>query len=179
MNFTGGIKINNTRLDPYLGITLRKQFYLNEWRLTLLNRFKYFTYLHVDNRFEVNMGYFINQSTKLQLLNSYRYRDEDKTHELTNIIRVHKLISEKKNIYADLNVYRLKNIMQSFDISYYKVGFCYHKTFYKDWLYYEASPSLMFRVENEYKPSARIFLSLGIIFGQHHRHSVNRFYSNY
>ncbi len=179
INTTAGLNINNSKLDPYVGLTLRKQLYLNTWHVTLLNRFKYFLHLHVDNRFEVNFGYFINGTTQLQLLNSYRYKDEAYTNELTHTIRVHKLISERKNIYTDMSLYKLKNHKQAFHIAYYKVGFHYHNTFYKQWLYYEASPSLMFRVENKYKPTARIFLSMGIIFGAHHRHSINRFYSNY
>ncbi len=179
INMTAGLKINNSKLDPYVGLTLRKQIYLNSWHVTFLNRFKYFLNLHVDNRFEINFGYFMNGTTKLQLLNSYRYRDDGYTNELTHTIRVHKLISERKNIYTDVSLYKLKTPQEAFDIAYYKVGFHYHNTFYKQWLYYEAAPSLMFRVENKYKPTARIFLSLGIIFGTHRRHSINRFYSNY
>ncbi len=179
VNMTAGLKINNSTLDAYVGLTLRKQLYINTWHLTILNRFKYFLNYRTDNRFEINVGYFMNGTTKLQLLNSYRYRDETYTNELTHTIRVHKLISERKNIYTDIILYKLKDQTQAFHIAYYKVGFHYHNTFYKKWLYYEAAPSLMFRSENRYKPTARIFLSMGILFGMNSQHSVNRFYSNY
>ncbi len=178
-NMTTGLKINNAKLDPYIGLTLRKQLYVNTWHVTLLNRLKYFLNLHVDNRFEINLGYFINGTTKLQLLNSYRYRDEAYTNELTHTLRIHKLISERKNIYTDISLYKLENYRKAFHIAYYKVGFHYHNTFYKRWLYYEAAPSLMFRVENNYKPTARIFLSLGLVFGVNHQYDTDRFYSNY
>ncbi|RUM61727.1 MAG: hypothetical protein DSZ03_08015 [Sulfurimonas sp.] len=179
MNITAGLKINNAVLDPYVGMTLRKQLYIMRGHLTLLNRLKYFLNYRVDNRFEINFGYFINETAKFQFLNGYRYRDDAYTSELTHTLRVHQFISERKNIYVDASLYKLKNRTHAFHIAYYKVGFHYHNTFYKTWLYYEAAPSLMFRAENQYKPTARIFLSLGIIFGEYHRRSFNRFYSNY
>jgi len=176
VRFGAGIKTNKGNIDPYVSLTLRKYFYLDEWHLTLYEKLRYFLNIHVDNRIEANLGYFIDATTKFRFINSYRYRDEESTHEFTNILRIHKLLSDKKNIYADLNIYSYEDYQNRFDISYYKVGIHYYYRFYKNWIYYEVEPSLMFRVENEYKPTARIFLSIGVLFGKSAAHRSDIFY---
>ncbi|MEA2111967.1 MAG: hypothetical protein U9P71_07970, partial [Campylobacterota bacterium] len=130
LSFSGGIKTNHGKLDPYLSFKFRKYIYINEWRLTLTEKLSYFAYLHVDNRINVNLGYFMDKDTKVRFLNSYRYRDDESTHELTNTMQVHRLLSDKKNIYADFNIYSLQNDSQKFDVSYYKLGFNFHHKFY-------------------------------------------------
>jgi hypothetical protein len=176
MRFGAGIKTNNGNIDPYFSFTMRKYLYINEWHLTLSEKLRYFLNIHVDNRIEANLGYFINSTTKFRLINSYRYKDEDSSHELTNILRIHKLLSNKKNIYADLNIYSFEDDKNKFDISYYKAGIHFYHRFYKNWIYYEVEPSLMFRIENAYKPTARIFLSIGVLFGKSYYHGTDIFY---
>jgi hypothetical protein len=179
LNFGFGIKLNNAQIDPYVTLKIQKQLDAYDGRITISNRLKYFLNLHVDNRLECYYGYFMSDTTKFQWLNSYRYRDEKHTHELSSTFRIHNMISKKKNIYADINIYLLKNNTTPFDINYYKTGFHYHKNLHKEWLYYEIAPALMFRIENDYKPTARIFLTLGLVLGKSYRYSSDRFYSNY
>ncbi len=171
-----GIKINKGNIDPYVSLALRKYYYLNEWQLTLSEKLRYFLNIHVDNRIEANLGYFLDATTKFRFINSYRYRDEERTHEITNILRIHKLLTDKKDIYTDLNIYSYKDNETRFAISYYKVGVHYYHRFYKNSIYYEVEPSLMFRTENGYKPTARIFLSMGVILGKSSAHHSSIFY---
>ena len=165
MAFAGGIRIRNSNLVPYLNIRSGYNLYQKEKvNAELYNRFRYYTDGEIENIFEFNTKYNINDLFEFFWRNQLDYSTKEEFQTVINDISWIKTLNDKEQIGAGFGlVSKLKNFKKS-DTDYIHFHLLFHHIFYKDWLYYQVAPSLLWRESNDFKPSYRYMMNFGVLF---------------
>ena len=166
IDFTSGVgvKFRKFHLYPYINIKVK---YLFENRDFIANsRFR----LYSDGKFEnaVTLSKIEHLKKNIYILyrNFFKYKDRTNSTTIINSISVNKIISTKKELTAGVAFTSRLDALKAY-LSYQQLYFAYRDIFYKDWLYYEVTPSILWREENNFDSSYRFMFNLGIKFSTH------------
>jgi len=167
-NLGGGLRFRKMLLYPYLN--LKATYTINDdenYKSEFYNRFRLYVYGDIENIFEYNFIYHLNKLTKnfyFSFHNQIEYKDKEENEKLTNDIALIKII-DKKNLMK--MGYAISSEIENFkkiDVDYYQYYFTYRQVFYKDWLYYQATPSMLWRDRNDFESSYRFMVNVGMVF---------------
>lgn len=176
VNFTGGLRFSKYRPDPFLSMRMRRSIYLPaQWELWLYNDLRYFVYRKLDNRSELRLGRVVNEVIRFEWFNSYRYQQTSHQSELISGLTLTQLRPRKMGYRYSASIYCADNDTQNFRLEYYNLSIFFRHMVYKNWIYYEVGPSLLWRYQNNFKPSTRLAFNFGIIFGDYRRYNDRRF----
>jgi len=165
IKFGGGVRFRKATLVPYINIRSKYKLYKDKKTLSkVYNRFRYYSDGEVENSLELNSIYTINNNFYMVLKNSFYHNKYDAYETLLNDLTWTTVFNGKQQIKYGFGllsqVYNFKQLRSD----YYYIQSTYHHLFYKDWIYYELSPSILKRESNNFKTSYRVLINFGIHF---------------
>jgi len=164
MKLSGGVHIRSKNLVPYANhFTNYDLIKTEKIKSTLSNRFRYYTDGDLEDVFEYNTLFTHNENLYTTWRNYFQY---NKTHfqTLLDDISLVKNLSNKKQLSTGLGVTSIFENFQHKNVDTFNLHASYYHLFYKDWMYYSLSPSILKRKFNDYKNSYRLLLNFGIYF---------------
>ncbi|HIP51639.1 MAG TPA: hypothetical protein EYG94_06075 [Campylobacterales bacterium] len=133
----GGVRFRDGNLVPYLNINSKYTLYeKNKHKSQFLNRFRYYSDGEIENNFE---------------------------HLFNDVSLVH-FFNKKQQINLGLGISSSVEKLEKLYVDYYYLHSSFHHLFYKDWVYYELSPSILKRNINNFRTSYRFLVNFGIYF---------------
>jgi len=159
-----GIRFRKSSLHPYLNIK-SKYFQENkkDSKIIVSNRFRVYINSDYEDIFATYRFLEINDSLYFTFKNSLRYQSWEKIQKIVNSVAFVKLLPNEREATLGLSfVNDLNN--WSIHSRYYQLYSSYRDKLYKDWMYYEVSPSILRRRENRYHPTFRLMLNIGMKF---------------
>jgi hypothetical protein len=165
MAVSGGLKISDGNFVPYLNLRSRYSLHDKEKLSSeLYNRLRYYTDGEIDNAFEFNSEYAFSDTVNLYFRNQLSYSNKDDLQTVINDFSWIKTLNEKEQVGAGFGVVsKLKNFKNP-SVDYTHFYTLFHHIFYKDWMYYQVAPSVLWRESNDFKISYRYMMNLGVIF---------------
>jgi hypothetical protein len=165
MAVAGGIRMRDGSLFPYLNIRSRYSIY-NEsmFNSELYNRFRYYTNGEIDNVFEFNSEYAVDNNINIFFRNQLTYSNKKDFQTVMNDISVVKILNEKEQVGMGFGLISQLENFEEESLDYIHLHLLFHHVFYKKWIYYEVSPSILWRDSNHFKTSYRYMMNLGVIF---------------
>ncbi len=165
MAFAGGVRIRDAHLVPYLNMRSRYNLYDKEKvNSEFYNRFRYYTDGEIENTFEFNTKYKIDDSLDFFWRNQLSYSNKEEFQTVINDVSWIKTLNEKEQVGAGFGIVsRLKNFKKP-NSDYIHFHVLFHHIFYKDWMYYQVAPSILWRESNNFQTSYRYMMNLGVIF---------------
>ncbi len=163
IDFTSGfgVKFRKFNLYPYVNLKVK---YLFENRDFIANsRFR----LYSDGKFEnaVTLSKIEHLKKNIYILyrNFFKYKDRTNSTTIINSISMTKIISHKQELTTGVSFASRLDALKAY-LSYQQLYIAYREIFYKNWLYYEVSPSILWREENNFDSSYRCMFNLGMKF---------------
>jgi len=161
----GGIRFRSGHLVPYLNIHSKYELYnKNNHKSQLLNRFRYYSDGKIENNFQFNSLYTIYDDIYVTWDNDFYYSRDNAFETLSDDLSLVYLLSEKKQLNLGLGISSDVEKFQKLNVEYYYLHSSFYHLFYKDWVYYKLSPSILKRRINGFKPSYRFLVNVGIYF---------------
>jgi len=167
MRLGGGVKIRQGTLVPYLTTHMQYDILDNsKHESELFNRFRMYSDGELENTFEFNSLYTIEDDWHLMNRSVYYYRNRNPFQVLAHdVSMIHKLNSNKQIRYG-LGISSNLNKFKNLSVDYYNLHSAWYHLFYKDWVYYEVVPSLLQRRINGFQTSYRILVNFGVYFNK-------------
>ena len=161
-----GVRFRESHLVPYYNIRSNYGLYSkNKLDVTLYNRFRHYSDGEIENNFEVNSLYTITDDTLFMTFRNGLYYSSDESEEtLSSSLSFIRLFNEKQQMTLGVGAVSTLDSFQDYNLEYYYLQSTFHHLFYKDWLYYEVSPSILKRESNDFDISYRMLVKLGIYF---------------
>lgn len=178
LNINGGAGARFTSNGPrvYLNLTLSRQFnFTDSIALQLRNRFYYFNDGHSDNRFSITFSRILSESTLTEFFNGYRYQSDRHSREYTTRLLFYKILTVKNGLVYEAAYYSSGDDTHKVSHRYSYAGASFRHMIYKNWVYYEITPSVIWRDERDFKPSPQFSFKLGIIFGNKIRYNFEQY----
>ncbi len=176
IGYGGGVRFRSMTPDPYLSGYMSRSFYFfDRWELLLRNNMRYFADYRLDNTFEAAFIKIIDESLRFSFQNAYRFLEyEHYTNEVVNSLVLEHFANQKIGLRYSLSIYNSGDNLSVFKLRYYYAGISLRHYFHRNWAYYQADTGVMFRETNSFRPSLRLMLKIGFIFGRYEI-SENRF----
>ncbi|CAA6814438.1 MAG: Unknown protein [uncultured Sulfurovum sp.] len=161
----GGLKVRKRNLVPYLNVRARYEFYNEQKNKSeLFNRFRYYSDGEIENNLELNSLYTISDDLYTLWTNTFYHTNRFPHETLASSITAVSIFTDKQHIRYGLGISSHVNKFQDLTVDYYYLHSAFHHLFYKDWAYYEISPSILQRKNNDFKTSYRLLVKFGIYF---------------
>jgi hypothetical protein len=165
LHLGGGVRFRDGNLVPYLNIKSKYKLYdKNNNKSQLLNRFRYYSDGEIENNLEFNSLYTIYDDLYLSWNNNFYHSTEDEFETLFDDLSLVYFFNKKKQVNLGLGISSSIEKFEKLRVDYYYLHASFHHLFYKDWVYYELSPSILKRNINDFKTSYRFLVNFGIYF---------------
>ncbi len=161
-----GIKFNT--FDPFAGAAWEyTHHFTSSWLYYGFNA-KYYAKRHLDTLAFMNYQTKLSDRDILSFENSYRYEEDlHHLHQYLHALKIYHSATKDEIIVPHFEIYCDSDDTRSYKLNYYYAGVDYENTFYRKWLFYKLSPAVLWRMENDFDPSYRVMVSVGIRFEQH------------
>jgi len=163
IDFTAGVglKFKDFNIYPYLN--LKTKYLFEDSNILLKNRFRFYSDGEYRDTITLSRVKNIADHTYILFRNFFRYRSDSVVRNMVNSISITKNLSKGREATAG---FLLKEhfIIYKYYFDYPQLFFGYRGLLYKNWLYYELTPSILWREENDYKRSFRFMFNIGMKF---------------
>jgi len=160
-----GLRVRQRKLVPYLNFRSRYDIFKNEMFKSLFrNRFRYYSDGEIEDILEFKNLYIFDNSLYTTLQNKLSYSNKDSYETVYHDLSLIKELSDKKKLSVGIGIRSELVNFKHYNIAYYHVHTRYHYLFYKNWLYYQVAPSILWRESNNFDVSYRLMLNFGILF---------------
>jgi len=160
-----GLRVRQGNLVPYLNFRSRYDVFKNErFKSLFRNRFRYYSDGEKEDVLEFNNIYIFDDSVYTILQNQLSYSNKDSDELVYHDLSLIKKLSDKKQLSVGIGARSDLVNFKHYNVEYYHIHTLYHYTFYKNWLYYEVAPSILWRESNSFNISYRLMLNFGILF---------------
>jgi hypothetical protein len=156
-----GVKFRGFNLYPYFN--LKTKYILDNKNAVANNRFRIYSNGDYEDTINLNKLSYFSGTVYLFYRNFFRYRSWIDRTSIVNSISTTKILTDKKKLTIGVSLASELNIFKIY-IKYRQLYLAYRELFYKHWLYYEFSPSILWREENNYDRSYRFMFNIGINF---------------
>ncbi len=156
-----GVKFRNLSLSPYFN--LKARYMLEDKNAVASNRFRLYSNGDYEDTLNLNKMKYFSSSVYFFYRNFFRYRSWTNNTSIVNSISATKILTEKKELTVGISLTSELEVLKSY-IRYRQLYIAYRNLFYKDWVYYELAPSVLWREENNYEHSYRFMFNLGVKF---------------
>lgn len=159
-----GVRFRKSTIQPYVNFKVEYLIEENEeYTSQVTDRLRLYSNGDIENIFTYNILEPFQDEFYVLIDNVHRYQNWEEDRTISNSIAVMKLLDDQR--VASLGVGLLSRYNRDeIKIVYPQLYGVYHAPLYKDWIYYELSPSLLWREENNYAPSARFMVNIGTLF---------------
>ncbi len=159
-----GIRFRKSSLHPYLN--MRSKYYMEEndkYRSLLFDRFRF--YINGDTENTIGFDRFQHIDKKIYTLfhNTLTYKSWEDEQKIVNGFSLNYQINQDRKFIAGSSMVNQWDDTE-IKLDYVQIYGLYRDRLYKDWVYYEINPSLLWREENDYDMSARFMVNLGMKF---------------
>jgi hypothetical protein len=164
LNITSGIGVRfkmSSILYPYINIKAR--YMIKEYNAVVSNRFRIYSDKKVENTLSLNKMEYFDDNAYILFRNFIKYRNNTDITPIVNSLSITKIISEKQKATIGASLSSEFVNLRSY-IRYPQIYISYRDKLYKDWAYYEITPSILWREENNYDKSYRFMFSIGANF---------------
>jgi hypothetical protein len=166
LNFSmsGGVKLNQLDIYPYANLKVKYNVdNSDDNKRVVSNRFRYYINDDIENVISYNILYPIEEALDCSVRNRFRYRNWQDYQDIVNSVSCIKTIRDDRYLSVGAS---LVSELEDSDITlqYPKIYWTYRGKLYKQWIYYELTPSFLWRVENDYDESYRFMVNIGMIF---------------
>lgn len=159
-----GTRFRKSFLHPFLSMKANRVLINDDLKTVVFNsRFRFFDDLNYEEVVSLNRMDKIKDSLYMIFENIFRYKSDTDNNELITRLTGRKLLGDKKELSTGMSFYSSFRHGR-YDIIYPEVFTKYYELFYKNWVYYEVSPSILWRHEHNYRASLRVMFNLGVIF---------------
>jgi hypothetical protein len=166
LNFSasGGVRLRKLTVHPYLNLKVKYNVEsLDKNERVISNRFRYYINEDIEDVVSYNIFYPIEESIYCTVRHSFRYRNWQEYQQIVNSASCVKNI--EKNRYISIGASMLSKLEDDvLNLQYPKIYWTYRGKLYKEWIYYELIPSILWRKENDYHESYRFMVNIGTIF---------------
>jgi len=156
-----GIKLKSFYLYPYLN--LKARYLLEDKSVVASNRFRIYSNGDYENTLNLNKLRYFSSSVYIFYRNFFRYRSWVDRTNMVNSLSTTKIFIDNEKLTLGLSISSELNIFKTY-LQHIQLYLAYRELFYKNWLYYELSPSILWRDENNYNRSYRFMLNIGMNF---------------
>ncbi len=166
IDFTSGVgvKFRKFNLYPYVNLKVK---YLFENRDFIANsRFRLYSDGKFENAVTLSKVEHLNKKIYILYRNFFKYKDRTNSTTIINSISATKIISHTEELTTGVAFASRLDALKAY-LSYQQLYIAYREIFYKNWLYYELTPSILWREENDFDSSYRVMLNLGMKFSTH------------
>ena len=159
-----GVRFRKSSLHPYLNI--KSKYYQENTqtsKVIVSNRFRVYIDGDYENIFSTYRFLHLDEGFYFTFINNFRYRSWDKVQRIASNLTFNKLFSNNRESSVGLSFI---NDLDNWSIhsKYYQLYASYRDKFYGDWMYYEIMPSVLRRRENNFHPTFRFMLTVGMKF---------------
>ena len=159
-----GVRFRKSALHPYLYIKSKYyQHNTKESKVIVSNRFR----LYIDGDYENTLATYrflhIEEALYFTFTNTLRYRSWDEVQKISTNMSFVKSLSVGREASVGLSFINDLNNW-SIHSRYYQLHTSYRDKLYGDWMYYEILPSILRRRENDFDPTFRLMLNIGMKF---------------
>ena len=162
-----GLRIRQGNLVPYFNLRSRYDIYKEKKiESALYNRFRFYTDGEIEDIFEFNSLYTIDSFLYVMLRNQLSFSNINNLEQLYHDITVTKKLHNKRQLNIGVGVSSYLKNFKKYNVEYYHLHSLYHHLFYKDWIYYQVAPSVLWRESNNFNISYRLMLNFGIFFNK-------------
>jgi len=159
-----GTRFRKSFLHPFLSMKLNRVLINDNLKTVVFhNRFRIFDDLNYEEIASIKRMDTMNNNLYMIFENIFRYKSDRDNNELITRLAGRKLLGEKRELSTGMSFYSSFRHGR-YDIVYPEVFTKYYEMFYKNWIYYEVSPSVLWRHEHNYRASLRVMFNLGVIF---------------
>ncbi len=167
LRYKAGIRFNKITPDPFIAVGWEHTLYFHKHWLYFGDELRYFLDRKIDNKAFANYQYKLSPIDLFSFENSYRYRQEpDNEHQVVHALKIYHSLVERSLLTPHTEVYCFASKTSSYRLGYFYLGFDYSDTFYRKWIFYQISPAVLWRYENNFAPSYRIMFRVGVTFEQ-------------
>ncbi len=163
IDFTSGVGIKFRKFNLYPYINLKVKYLFENRDLIANSRFRLYSDGKFENAVTLSKIEHFNKSLYILYRNFFKYKDSTHSTTIINSISTTKIISHKKELSVGIAFASRLDRLKAY-LSYQQLYIAYREIFYKDWLYYEITPSILWREENDFDSSHRIMFNLGMKF---------------
>ncbi|MRI58766.1 MAG: hypothetical protein C6H99_04570 [Epsilonproteobacteria bacterium] len=163
--YRAGLRFRKVTPDPFLSARWSKTHYFKDSWIYFGDKLYYYVRHKWDNTLFAHYQYKLNDQALFSLENSYRY--EKRPNEENQYVHALKLYLSRGRyelLVPRAEIYLHSNNDSSYKLHYYFAGFSYRNVFFRNWLFYEIAPAVLWRIENNFRPSYRLGVSVGITF---------------
>jgi hypothetical protein len=161
----GGVRIRHSNLVPYLNFRSNYDVYQDtKIKSQFYNRFRFYSDGEIENIFEFNSIYTLNPSLYATWRNQLSYERSSRFQTLLNDVTLIQVLDDRKQLQGGVGVVSSFNQFKNANIDYYHLHGLYQHIFYKNWMYYQLAPSILWRETNNFNVSYRFMVNFGILF---------------
>ena len=167
INATGGVRFGKNIIEPYIGLILDNNFiHSKKVEFNINNTVRYYLAGEIRDVLSTQYLYNFKKNIVLGWLGTIDYSNEESEQTLTSEFIWHKRVNDYKfyrfGFIADAKLRNFKHFRKN----NFEVYFKYHDK-YKDkkWLFYEITPFIDWKKEDDYKTTFGMKLKVGATFG--------------
>ncbi|MRJ02070.1 MAG: hypothetical protein GXO19_04290 [Epsilonproteobacteria bacterium] len=163
LSYRAGVRFHGISPDPFVSAAWENTFYLtdNSW-IYYGDKIFYYLDRHLDNKLFASYQQRVDEQTVFSFDNVYRYQEYLKEHQYTHRLTWYRSMGRYEFISPKAMIYSTQNEDHGYRLNYYYVGIAYHDRIFRDWLFYEIEPGLIWRDEYDFKPGFRWLFRFGI-----------------
>lgn len=162
-----GVRFRKSSIHPYLNLKVRYVIDESKNRSSLVtNRFRLFVDGDIENILTYNWVEHFRDNIYVLFHNVHRYESWEQDRRFVNSLSATKVLGDRQEVTLGIalnNLYNNKEIK----IVYPQLYSVYRDKLYKEWVYYELNPSILWREENDYRTSVRFMVNIGTVFKTH------------
>lgn len=160
-----GLRVRQGNLVPYLNLRSRYDLYKDKGiKSAFYNRFRFYTDGEIEDIFEFNSLYDIDSSLHTIFRNQLSFSNKDEFEIAYHNVSLVKQLHKKRQLSLGIGLRGYLKNFKNYSVEYYHFHTLYHHLFYKDWIYYQVAPSVLWRESNNFNISYRLMLNFGIFF---------------
>jgi len=164
---TGGIRFNKIFFEPYIGLIAGYTIINNtKENLTIKDTLRFYIAGEIKNNFSTQYLYNYSNDILLGWRGNFEYSNKSDIQNLISEFIWHKYIDEDKFIRVGfVSTATLTNFKKPKKDNFELYTKYHNKMLNKDWLFYEVTPSVDWKKEDNYKTSVGVKLKIGATFG--------------
>ena len=163
LSLTTGVGVKFKKLNMYPYFNLKARNMLDDKNAVVSNRFRLYNNGDFEDTLNLNKMKYFNDNIYFFYRNFFRYRSWTYNTSIVNSISATKILTDKQELTLGISLTSELEILKSY-IRYRQLYVAYRDLLYKNWVYYEISPSMLWREENGYERSYRFMFNIGINF---------------
>jgi hypothetical protein len=163
IDFTAGVGLKFKKFNLYPYLNLKTKYLFEDSNILLRNRFRFYSSGKYEDTFTLSRIKELGDNRYILFRNFFKYRSDTTIRNMVNSVSITQNLSKNREVTIGFLLREHFKIFRYY-FDYPQIYFGYRDLLYKDWIYYELTPSILWREENDYKRSFRFMFNIGVNF---------------